>query len=295
MNYKVTIVGAGRMGSALATALFHKGFATTVWNRTAAKTEVLSRLGLTVAHSVEDSVREADIVVVSVSDYSSTRRLLQQPDVETALRGKILVQLSSGTPKEAREMDSWAGRCGISYLDGAILGSPVGIGTPACTIFYSGPAEIFNRAKPVLTVFGDRTMFVGNEIGHASAFDVSVLTFGISAMLGFLQGQVVWESENLPAGGFLETIKGMMPTMEAIFADMSRRVSSKNYIGDQASLEAYSVVTRQLISWCQDRGSDHTIPDAYVNLMERAIQAGKSQADFACLFEILSDATSKPV
>jgi hypothetical protein len=25
--------------------------------------------------------------------------------------------------------------------------------------------------------------------------------------------------------------------------------------------------------------------------MERAIQAGKSQADFACLFEILSDAT----
>jgi hypothetical protein len=25
--------------------------------------------------------------------------------------------------------------------------------------------------------------------------------------------------------------------------------------------------------------------------MERAIQAGKSQADFACLYEILSDAT----
>jgi hypothetical protein len=76
---------------------------------------------------------------------------------------------------------------------------------------------------------------------------------------------------------------------------MSRRGSLKNYSGDQASLEAYSVVTKQLVSWCQDRGSDHTIPDAYVNLMERAIQAGKSQADFACLFEILSDATSKPI
>jgi 3-hydroxyisobutyrate dehydrogenase-like beta-hydroxyacid dehydrogenase len=238
-----------------------------------------------------ESVREADIVVVSVSDYNSTRQLLRQPDSETALRGKIVVQLSSGTPKEAREMDSWARRCGISYLDRAILGSPEWIGTPACTIFYSGPAEVFNRAKPVLMVFGDRTLFVGHEIGHASAFDVAVLTFGVSAMLGFLQGQVVWESENLPAGGFLETIKGMMPTMESVFTDMSRRVSSKNYSGDQASLEAYSVVTKQLVSWCQDRGSDHTIPDAYVNLMERAIRAGKSQADFACLFEILSDAT----
>jgi 3-hydroxyisobutyrate dehydrogenase-like beta-hydroxyacid dehydrogenase len=147
-----------------------------------------------------------------------------------------------------------ARRCGISYLDGAILGSPEWIGTPACTIFYSGPAEVFNRAKPVLMVFGDRTVFVGHEIGHASAFDVAVLTFGVSAMLGFLQGQVVWESENLPAGGFLETIKGMMPTMESVFTDMSRRVSSKNYSGDQASLEAYFVVTKQLVSWCQDRG-----------------------------------------
>ena len=108
MNYNVTVIGAGRMGSALATVLFHKGFATTVWNRTGAKTKVLSRLGLSVAQSVEESVREADIVVVSVSDYSSTRQLLRQPDMETALRGKIVVQLSSGTPKEAREMDSWA-------------------------------------------------------------------------------------------------------------------------------------------------------------------------------------------
>ncbi len=243
MNCKVTVIGAGRMGSALATVLFHKGFATTVWNRTGAKTEALSRLGLSVAQSVEESVREADIVVVSLNDYSSTRQLLRQPDIETALRGKIVVQLSSGTPKEAREMDSWARRCGISYLDGAILGSPAGIGTPACTIFYSGPAEVFNRAKPVLMAFGDRTMFVGHEIGHASAFDVAFLTFGVSAMLGFLQGQVVWESENLSAGGFLETIKGLMPALESIFTDMSRRVSSKNYSGDQASLEAYSVVT----------------------------------------------------
>jgi len=141
MNYKVTVIGAGRMGSALATVLFHKGFATTVWNRTGAKTEALSRLGLSVGQSVEESVREADIVVVSVSDYSSTRQLLQQPDIETALRGKIIVQLSSGTPKEAREMDVWARRCGIAYLDGAILGSPEWIGTPACTIFYSGPSD----------------------------------------------------------------------------------------------------------------------------------------------------------
>src|SRR5579863_3649804 len=99
MNDKVTVIGAGRMGSALATALFHKGYATTVWNRTGAKTQVLSKLGLNVAESLEESVRDADMVVVSVSDYGSTGQMLRQPDIETALRGKIVVQLSSGTPK----------------------------------------------------------------------------------------------------------------------------------------------------------------------------------------------------
>jgi 3-hydroxyisobutyrate dehydrogenase-like beta-hydroxyacid dehydrogenase len=208
MNYKVTVIGAGRMGSALATALFHKGFATTVWNRTGAKTEVLSKLGLRVAQSIEESVREADIVVVSVADYISTRQLLRQRDIETALRGKIVVQLSSGTPKEAREMDSWARQCGISYLDGAILGSPAWIGTPACTIFYSGPAEVFNRAKPVLMAFGDRTLFVGHEIGHASAFDVAVLTFGVSAMLGFSRGRLFGRVKTCPPEDFWRRSRG---------------------------------------------------------------------------------------
>jgi 3-hydroxyisobutyrate dehydrogenase-like beta-hydroxyacid dehydrogenase len=107
---------------------------------------------------------------------------------QIALRGKIVVQLSSGTPQESRELDSWARRCGISYLDGAILGSPAWIETPACTIFYSGPEEVFNRAKPVLMTFGDRTVFVGQEIGQASAFDVAVLTFGIVRCWAFSRG-----------------------------------------------------------------------------------------------------------
>jgi 3-hydroxyisobutyrate dehydrogenase-like beta-hydroxyacid dehydrogenase len=60
------------MGSALAMALFHKGFGTTVWNRTASKTEALCRLGLSAAHRLPEAVREADIVVISLSDYPST-------------------------------------------------------------------------------------------------------------------------------------------------------------------------------------------------------------------------------
>jgi 3-hydroxyisobutyrate dehydrogenase-like beta-hydroxyacid dehydrogenase len=217
---KVSVIGAGRMGSALALALYHKGFRTTVWTRTAAKLEPLSRLGLAVAGSLLEAVEEADVVVVNINDYSATLHLLQEPGVEFALRGKILVQLTSGPPKEAREMEAWARRSGISYLDGAILSYPKGIGTPACTVVYSGPEQVFNLAKPVLMAFGDAPLFVGNEIGHASAFDIAALTFLMSAMVGFLQGYVVCER-----GG---PVPRELPAEHPRFATLSARGSHRH-------------------------------------------------------------------
>jgi 3-hydroxyisobutyrate dehydrogenase-like beta-hydroxyacid dehydrogenase len=171
---------------------------------------------------------------------------------------------------------------------------PKGIGTPEGTVVYSGPEEIFNHAKPVLMAFGDTALFLGNEIGHASAFDVAGLTFSVSMMLGFLQGYIVWEGENLPAEGFLQNIKGFMPLMLEAVTDLSRRLQKKEYSADQATLEAWSVLPKELVSWCKDRGVDHSIADAYRGLMDRAIKAGKGQADFAYLYEVLTEGHSSP-
>ena len=83
MSYKVTVIGTGRMGSALAKALFQSGFRTTVWNRTTSKTEALSKLGLTIAPTMQDAVQGADVVIVNVSDYNSARRLFDQAEIGT--------------------------------------------------------------------------------------------------------------------------------------------------------------------------------------------------------------------
>ena len=287
MNQKVTVIGAGRMGSALATALFNKGFATTVWNRTASKTEPLARVGLGVAPSVLEAVGQADVVIVNINNYNSTSQLLRYPDIESALRGKILVQLTSGTPDEAREMESWARPHGIEYLDGAIMGYPIDIGKPQGTVLYSGSEELFNRVKPVLLAFGDNAMFVGKEIGHASARDVAILAFGLGAMFGFLQGYIVYEAENLPGEGYMQFIKSLMPVVEMILAGLYKTIQEKDYDNTQASLEAYAACPRELIKWCRNHGVDHSFADPQLLLIDKAIKAGKGQADFAYLYEVL--------
>ena len=288
MNQNVTVIGAGRMGSALAAALFKKGFATTVWNRTCSKTDALSRLGLRVAHSLLEAVSEADVVIVNISDYHSTLQLLRHPDVESALYGKILVQLTTGTPDEAREMEKWAQRCGIQYLDGAIWSAPMMIGTPQSMLLYSGSEELYERVKPVLTAFGENTRFVGTEIGEASAFDLGVLVgFLMNAMFGFLQGYIVCEAENVSLEMYVQFVKNLLPALERGVARICGKLQGKDYVGDQASLEAWSAAPKMLISWGRDHGVDHSIADAQLSLFDKAIKGGKGQADFAYLCEVL--------
>jgi 3-hydroxyisobutyrate dehydrogenase-like beta-hydroxyacid dehydrogenase len=287
MNQRVTVIGAGRMGSALATALHKRGFDTTVWNRTSSKTESLARLGLRVAPSALEAVRNAEIVIVNVNNYESTNQLLRQPAVESALRGKVLLQLSSGTPDEAREMESWARPRGIDYLDGAILSYPVDIGKPQTTVLYSGPEELFHRVKPVLLAFGDNVMFAGREIGQASATDIAALSYATGTMLGFLHGCVVYELEHLPIDGYLQVVKQLIPAMEAALADLCQKVQSKDYANTQATLETWAVAPRELIGWSQKHQVNHTFADPQLRFIERAVKAGKGQWDFAYIYEVL--------
>lgn len=287
MSQKVTVIGAGRMGSALATALHNRGFDTAVWNRTWSKTEALSRLGLRVPPSLLEAVGNAEIVVVNVNNYESTHQLVGPPAIESALRGKVLVQLSSGTPDEAREMGSWARTRGIDYLDGAIMNYPIDIGKPQGTVLYSGPAELFDRLKPVLLAFGDNTLFVGKEIGQASATDIAGLSFAMGAMLGFLHGYIVYEAENLPVDGYLQVVKTFMPAIQAALGDLCRKIQSKDYGNPQAALETWAVAPRELIGWCEKHGVNHTFADPQLRRIERTVKAGKGQMDFAYLYEVL--------
>jgi len=275
------------MGSALAVALHDRGFDTTVWNRTLSKTDALSRLGLRVAPSLVEAVGKADIIVVNIDNYKSTSQLLRLPAIELELRGKVLLQLSSGTPDEARELESWARSRGVDYLDGAILNYPVDIGKPQGTVLYSGPEELFHRVKPVLLAFGDNAMFVGEEIGQASATDIAALSYVMGTMLGFLHGYIVYEAEKLPVEGYLQLVKTIMPAMEAALADLCHKIQSKDYASTQASLGTWAVAPRELIDWCEKHRVNHTFADPQLGLIERAVKAGKGQMDLAYLYEVL--------
>ena len=62
------------------------------------------------ATTVADAVGAADIVVVNVHDYSAADEILQSDAVARMMSGKLLVQLTSGSPRQARDTAAWAAK-----------------------------------------------------------------------------------------------------------------------------------------------------------------------------------------
>lgn len=117
----VSVIGLGNMGSALAEALLNSGHRVTVWNRTVSKSDPLSASGTSVAPSVVEATRSAEVIVVCVTDHDAAMSLLRRDDVAGALRDKVLVQLSTVTAEESRQLAGWMKESGADYLDGSIL------------------------------------------------------------------------------------------------------------------------------------------------------------------------------
>jgi 3-hydroxyisobutyrate dehydrogenase-like beta-hydroxyacid dehydrogenase len=141
---KIVVIGSGLMGSALARAFAAAGHDVAVWNRTPSKAKAVGGGTLAIEDLVE-AVTGRALVVVSLSNYAACSELLSSEGVAPALAGTTLVQLTSGSPADAREALEWAKANGVDYLDAAILAYPSFVATDYATVFYAGSRSVFDR------------------------------------------------------------------------------------------------------------------------------------------------------
>lgn len=286
MQSKVCVLGAGRMGSSIVRSLVSHGYETWVWNRTAAKCEPLVALGAKAAASVEEGIRAADVVIVNVLDYAASAALLKRESIASILAGNVIVQLTSGSPRLAREEARWAEAHGAHYLDGAIMATPDFIGRPEAALLYSGPQEVFEAHKDLLFTLGGGTSHVGDIPGQASAVDTALLTQMWGALFGALQGMAVIEAEDLGLETFQKQLLAFKPVVDAALLDLIERTRTSRFAGDEttlASLGAHYSAFQHLLEACEERGLDAALPRVMDAFFRQALSAGGSESDFASL------------
>ncbi|MEV6718187.1 NAD(P)-binding domain-containing protein [Lentzea sp. NPDC051208] len=262
----VSVLGLGRMGNALAKALVGQGYEVTVWNRTP-KTVPNTRSVATLEEAFK-----SDVVVTCLSTYD-----VQQPLLTNEI--KTLVNLTSGTPEQARATAQWAKTNGVEYVDGVIMAVPQQIGTPQAKIFFGG-----SENHHVLQAFGE-PVYVGEDAGLAALYDLALLGLMWATFGGYLQAVALMGSEGIAPQRFTPMAMSWLNEMSTLLPEMGEETQTRQYETEVSALDINVAGLRMLTEANREQGLDTTIPQALHDLFERAQRNGHGAHSIASVIE----------
>jgi 3-hydroxyisobutyrate dehydrogenase-like beta-hydroxyacid dehydrogenase len=281
----VTVIGLGAMGSALAEAFLKSGLSVTVWNRSPEKVGALVAKGAIAAPSMREAVGASRLVVACLLVYDTVYEVLG-PATE-ALSDRTLVNLTNGTPAQARGMARWATEHGAAYLDGGIMAVPPMIGRPETMVLYSGSPEAFAAHEKALGALG-RTQYLGRDAGLAPLYDIALLTGMYGVFSGVAHAFALARSEMRSAEEFLPLLTGWLDAVLTWLPDMARRIDTGDYMSNVVSnLDMQVAAFANFIEASEQQGVSTELLTPIHDLMRRATSAGYGQADHARLVDLL--------
>lgn len=290
MKETVAVLGTGKMGTALVRAFAAARHNVVAWNRTAAGAEPL-RTVATLASTPAAAARDASLLVVSLTDYGVCGQVLFTAEMGELLRGKTVVQLTSGTPSNARAGAAWAAQHGVHYLDGAILAYPSWIATDYATVFYAGDRSVFDAHKPTLQVLANNSVFVAEAIGSAAALDCAILEACYGGCLAFLHAAAMCESEGISSSRFFEYKRVFMGGIDATADAAKPMLERRDYTGDQCSLDTHVGALAHIVSLSREAGLDNRLPDTLYAVYAAAVAAGLGGKELPAVYEVLRKRT----
>ena len=283
MNAPVTvsILGLGEMGRALAAALLGAGHAVTVWNRTPGRAGQLIEDGATEATSAGRAIDASELVIVCLFDHDSVHETLDP--IMDRLRGRVLVNLTTTSPEQARELARWALDGGIATLDGGIMAVPSMIGGPGSEILYSGDQTSFERFRHVLDRWG-ASSYLGADPGLASLYDIALLAGMYVMFAGYMQGAALVATAGVSATAFAERSAAWLSAMTGELARYGRVIDGGDYTAaGQQSLD-FSDLSKMLEA-AAEAGVGAEPLATVQSLIARQRDAGRGAEGFARIFE----------
>jgi 3-hydroxyisobutyrate dehydrogenase-like beta-hydroxyacid dehydrogenase len=282
----VSILGLGAMGSAIATRLRETGYTTTVWNRTAAKTEPHVKAGAKPAATVAEAIDAGDIVIAVLLDHASIHQNLEPAAAE--LKGKVLVNVTTTTPNESRATAAWAAEHGITYLDGAIMAVPQMIGQPGARLLYAGDENAYAIAKPALETLGTAE-YEGTDAGLASLKDMALLTAMYQMFSGYLQAVAMMRTVGVPASQTAKEVVGWLGAVLPLVEAYAPVIDGGDYDPAPGQDVAFTrAAVGSLVTAAREQGIGADFLEPLVSHLDELTATGRGTADWISVIDQLT-------
>ncbi|MFC4534738.1 NAD(P)-dependent oxidoreductase [Sphaerisporangium dianthi] len=283
---RLTLLGLGAMGTALARAWLAAGHPLTVWNRTSSRAEPFAAEGAAVAGTAAEAVAASDLVVVCLLDDVSVGEALADAD----LRGKDLVDLTTGTPAQARARAEWAEKRGARFLDGGIMAVPPTIGTPGSGgyVFYSGSRALFEARHSALAIPAG-TRYVGEDPGFAALHDVALLSAMTGMFAGVSHAFALIRDKDIAPKDFAPLVVDWLTAMAPYAYGVADHLESGDYTKGVVSNLAMMVEGNStLLRTAGEQGVSAELLTPFMALMERRLADGHGDEGTTGVIDLLT-------
>ena len=278
----ITVIGLGMMGAALARAIQRAGHKLTVWNRSADKMQPFIDNGAAAAPDVVSAITASPVILICIDNYAVTDAIVKSDQHSPLLAGRTVVQLSTGTPREARESAAWMTAHDVSYLDGAILCGPNSIGTDTSQILLSGDEAAYERAGNLLECLGGTVRYLGTDVRAASVLDLAWLCGSYGQFLAVAHAACLCESEDVGVDVFATLFEE-----DSEIRRYANVIHSADFENCTATLRVWKAALQRIQTQGRDAGINTDFPDFVDSLFGKAVDAGYGEKHVMALVEIL--------
>jgi 3-hydroxyisobutyrate dehydrogenase-like beta-hydroxyacid dehydrogenase len=215
-------IGLGAIGTPMALNLLKAGYGLTVHNRTPSRCGALQAAGAAVACSPAAAARQADALLLCVSDDTAAEAVLLggpnpavRPEAAVAgLRpGSLVIDCSTIGPATSRRLAAALAERQISYIDAPVTGGTEGAKAGNLSVLVGGDAQDLERARPLLEVIGSRITHFGpvgagqeakavNQVLVAGSYAAVAEALQLAERLGLDRHQVVEALKGGAAGSW---------------------------------------------------------------------------------------------
>jgi 3-hydroxyisobutyrate dehydrogenase-like beta-hydroxyacid dehydrogenase len=144
---RISVLGMGNMGQALAGRLLSGGFEVVVWNRSPGKARHVVEQGAKEIRELGEAVRGSDVVITSLANDGAVRQVaLADEGVGAHLGDGVYVDASTISPTLSGELAERV----LRFAAMPIAGSPEAVGKGEATYLVGGPAEVVAELEPLL-------------------------------------------------------------------------------------------------------------------------------------------------
>ena len=168
---KIGFIGIGLMGLPMAKNLLKAGYELKAFNRTESKAEPLKEFGGKISKSIEEVVKDNDVVITMLTDDSSVDAVMNSQNFLDNLKvDATVIDMSSVKPTTAISHGNNLKSKNINYLDAPVSGGTIGAEEASLAIMVGGEQKVFDEATDVLKAMGNPTL-----VGPLSSGQVSKL------------------------------------------------------------------------------------------------------------------------